>query len=101
MTYVLRRCLIAAGLVWVVATLIFLALRIVHGDPAELLLSQGGVAPDPAIVAELRQQLGLDRPILEQYVAYLGDLLRGDLGRLRRRAEGPRPARARSAARQR
>ena len=44
------------------------AIRLVPGDPAELLLSQGGAAPDPAAVAELREQLGLDRPVWTQYV---------------------------------
>ena len=59
----------------------FLALHLVPGDPAELLLSTGGVAPDPAAVAELRERLGLDRPILTQYRDFLAGLLRVDLGR--------------------
>jgi len=67
--------------VWLVATLIFLVLRLVPGDPAELLLSGGGVAPAPAAVAELRARLGLTRPLHAQYVAFMGQLLRGDLGR--------------------
>jgi peptide/nickel transport system permease protein len=69
------------GLVWVVATIVFLAIHLVPGDPAELLLSQGGVAPDPGAVAELRAQLGLDRPILAQYATGMVRLLHGDLGR--------------------
>ena len=80
MAYVLRRLGVAIGLIWLVATLIFLVLRLIPGDPAELLLSSGGVAPDPAAVAELRERLGLERPLLEQYVAFLGRLARGDLG---------------------
>jgi len=67
--------------VWLVATLIFLVLRLVPGDPAELLLSGGGVAPAPAAVVELRARLGLTRPVHAQYVAFMGQLLRGDLGR--------------------
>jgi peptide/nickel transport system permease protein len=81
MTWFLRRLAISIGLVWVVATIVFLAIHLVPGDPAELLLSQGGVAPDPAAVAELRSQLGLDRPILVQYADGMTRLLRGDLGR--------------------
>jgi ABC-type dipeptide/oligopeptide/nickel transport system permease component len=80
MAYVLRRCLVAAGLVWVVATLIFLVLRIIPGDPAELLLSGGGVAPAPAAVAELRERLGLTRPVHVQYLDFMRQLARGDLG---------------------
>jgi peptide/nickel transport system permease protein len=67
-------------LVLIVATLVFLAIHLVPGDPAELLLSQGGVAPDPATVAELREKLGLDAPLLDQYVNYLAALLHGNLG---------------------
>jgi ABC-type dipeptide/oligopeptide/nickel transport system permease component len=80
MSYILRRCLVAAGLVWVVATLIFLVLRIIPGDPAELLLSGGGVAPAPAAVAELRERLGLTRPLRAQYLDFMRQVLRGDLG---------------------
>ena len=80
MGYVARRCLVAAGLVWVVATLIFLLLRIIPGDPAELHLSGGGVAPAPAAVAELRERLGLTRALHVQYLDFMGQILRGDLG---------------------
>ena len=65
---------------WVVATLIFLLLRIVPGDPAEILLSSGGVAPPKAAVAALRERLGLERPLHVQYLAFLRDLARGQLG---------------------
>src|SRR5271163_2924992 len=80
MIWFLRRLAISIGLVWVVATIVFMAIHLLPGDPAELLLSQGGVAPDPAAVTELRTQLGLDRPILVQYAAGMNGLLHGDLG---------------------
>ncbi|MBV9827616.1 MAG: ABC transporter permease [Alphaproteobacteria bacterium] len=80
MVWLLRRLAVSTGLVWVVATIVFLAIHLVPGDPAELLLSQGGVAPDPAAVAELRTQLGLDQPILVQYGDSMLHLLGGDLG---------------------
>lgn len=79
--YAIRRSLVAIGLVWVVVTLVFLALHLVPGDPVELLLSGGGgVVPDPAIVAEYREWLGLDRPLWVQYGEYLRRLLVLDLG---------------------
>ena len=81
MPWFVRRILASLVLVWVVASIVFLAIRLVPGDPAELLLSQGGVAPDPAAVAELHNQLGLDRPLLTQYFSNFGHLLVGDLGR--------------------
>jgi peptide/nickel transport system permease protein len=68
-------------LAWIVATIVFMALHLVPGDPAELLLSTGGISPDAATVAELREKLGLDRPLLTQYLGFLNGLLRGDLGR--------------------
>jgi peptide/nickel transport system permease protein len=80
LSYVARRVAVAIGLVWFVATVVFLAIHLVPGDAAEMLLSQGGVAPDPAVVAELREKLGLDQPLLHQYAAYLSGLLHGNLG---------------------
>jgi peptide/nickel transport system permease protein len=81
MGWLLRRIGISLALIWVVASIVFLAIHLVPGDPAELLLSQGGASPDPAIVAELRQQMGLDRPILVQYRDHMLGLLHFDLGR--------------------
>ena len=80
LAWTLRRLGVSVVLVWTVATLVFLAIRLVPGDPAELLLSQGGGAPDPAAVGELREQLGLDRPVLAQYAANMAGALQGDLG---------------------
>ena len=81
MIYVAGRLLTTLGLAWAVATIVFLTLHLVPGDPAELLLSTSGVSPDPIAVAELRQRLGLDRPLHVQYFTFVEGLLRGDLGR--------------------
>ena len=78
--WVLRRVGVSLILAWIVATIVFLALHLVPGDPAEILLSTGGASPDPVAVAELRERLGLERPLLEQYLGFLRGLLRGDLG---------------------
>jgi peptide/nickel transport system permease protein len=80
MGWVLRRIGVSILLVWVVASVVFLAIHLVPGDPAELLLSQGGAAPDPATVADLRDQLGLNQPLLTQYIQNMRHLLHGDLG---------------------
>jgi peptide/nickel transport system permease protein len=64
-------------MLWLLASLVFLLLRVAPGDPIDALL--GPKAP-PAARAALRQQLGLDRPLLEQYGHFLGQLLQGDLG---------------------
>jgi peptide/nickel transport system permease protein len=78
--FIARRLALALAMAWVVATIVFLALHLVPGDPAELLLSSGGAMPDAGAVAELREKLGLDRPLLVQYGAFLAGLARGDLG---------------------
>ena len=80
MAWIARRIGTSLLLIWVVASIVFLAIHMVPGDPAELLLSQGGAAPDAGAVAQLREQLGLDRPLLEQYLASARQFVRGDLG---------------------
>ncbi len=78
--WLLRRIATSLTLAFIVATIVFLTLHMVPGDPAEILLSTGGVSPDPAAVAELREKLGLEKPLIDQYLAFLGGVLRGDLG---------------------
>lgn len=80
LAFAARRLAISLFLVWVVASLVFLVIHMIPGDPAELLLAQGGIAPDPAAVADLRERLGLDRPLLAQYLDYLTALLQADFG---------------------
>ncbi len=75
-----RRVGVSLVLAFVVMTVVFMALHLVPGDPAELMLSTGGISPDPAAVAELRERLGLNRPLLEQYLGFVQGVLRGDLG---------------------
>ncbi len=81
MSWLLRRLGVSFLLIWIVASIVFLAIRMIPGDPATLLLSQGGVAPDPGAVAALRGQLGLDQPFWMQYLQSFGDALQGNLGR--------------------
>lgn len=69
----------AVLLLWAAATLAFAALRLVPGDPVEVMLGpQAQVSQD--VKDALRTELGLDRPLWEQYLSYLGQLVRGDLG---------------------
>lgn len=80
LAFAARRLVVSVGLVWAVASLVFLVIHLIPGDPAELLLSQGGIAPDPAAVEELRDRLGLNLPLWRQYLDYMGGLLQGDFG---------------------
>ena len=75
---ILKRLLEGAATVWAAVTITFFALRIAGGDPTSSLLAQGLVTNAQA--EELRRSLGLDSPLLIQYLDYLRDLLRGDLG---------------------
>jgi dipeptide transport system permease protein len=62
-----------------VTLLSFAMIRLVPGDPIELLVGERGM--DPARHAELRHEFGLDRPLLEQYGIYVAQVFRGDLGK--------------------
>ena len=60
-----------------VATLVFSLIHLIPGDPAQAMLGEGASEAD---VVQLRRQLGLDRPLAEQYFAFLVGLARADLG---------------------
>ena len=77
--YISKRLLISIPVVWGVVTLTFLSVHLIPGDPAEVMLSQWGGSAEN--IAQLRKELGLDRPFVEQYVRYWAALLRGNLGR--------------------
>jgi dipeptide transport system permease protein len=62
-----------------VTLLAFVFIRLLPGDPIEIMAGERGV--DPARHAELMAQLGYDRPLWQQYLGYIGDVAQGDLGR--------------------
>ena len=62
-----------------VTLLTFALIRLVPGDPIDILVGERGI--DPARHAMLRVELGLDKPLLSQYFIYIKNLLKGDLGR--------------------
>jgi peptide/nickel transport system permease protein len=74
---VVRRLAAAVALVWLVASLTFVLVRLAPGDPAALLVPPSATAAD---AARLRAALGLDQPLAAQYGRWLSGLLRGDLG---------------------
>ena len=63
-----------------VTVVVFLMLHLAPGDPVSVILSAKAVAYTEEDVIALRQQLGLDRPLAVQYLTWVGDALRGDLG---------------------
>ncbi|MGI5207679.1 ABC transporter permease [Spirillospora sp. CA-108201] len=75
----LRRLLALPLVLLGIALIVFTLNRLVPGDPAQIYA--GGDHANPADVARLRELWGLDQPVVEQFVRYLGQLLRGDFGR--------------------
>src|SRR4051812_18713047 len=73
----LLRTVAGVTVVWGVVTLVFVLLRAAPGDPAALLL---GPTATPVQIAAQRHALGLDRPLAEQYLAWLSRFSRGDWG---------------------
>jgi len=75
---ILRRAVALVATLFLVSLLVFTVVRVLPGDPALLIMGTEG---SPEAAAALRRAMGLDRPILVQYVEWLGGALRGDLGR--------------------
>lgn len=74
------RLLGAVVVLWAVATLIFFAIRLVPGDPAQAILGGPGSQASAASLRLVREQYGLDRPLVVQYLTQLGHLATGNLG---------------------
>lgn len=80
-SFLIRRFLQLAFVLWGGATLLFFLFFLLPTNPAEQMASGGGNrAPDPQVVANIEEQLGLNKPILVQYKDYLARVVRGDLG---------------------
>jgi peptide/nickel transport system permease protein len=75
--YILRRLAQVVPVLLLVSTLVFFVFRIIPGDQAVVRLGMGA---DPQAVRELRDVLGLNRPLYIQYLEWLGKAVRGDLG---------------------
>ncbi|MEO3924837.1 ABC transporter permease [Plantactinospora sp. CA-294935] len=75
--FVLNRALKAVLTVWIAITATFFLLRLLPGDPTTLMV-EGDMTPE--MRAALLETYGLDRPLLEQYVSYLRELLHGNFG---------------------
>ncbi|WP_350278205.1 nickel ABC transporter permease [Kribbella sp. HUAS MG21] len=75
--YVVRRLFFSLFVLWGAVTIIFVVLRLVPGDPAYIML---GPDADQTQVAALREQLGLDQPLIQQYATYLANVVHLDFG---------------------
>ncbi|KAF0100866.1 MAG: peptide/nickel transport system permease protein [Rhodospirillaceae bacterium] len=77
--YLTRRVLLMVLTLFGMSVLIFVMLRLVPGNIADILVDSAGIA-DPKEKAKIAAELGLDRPIFDQYLQWIGGLVRGDLG---------------------
>ncbi|MCA9858106.1 MAG: ABC transporter permease [Thermomicrobiales bacterium] len=76
--YLLERLLQLLVTLWAISLVVFVMLRLAPGDPASIMM---GEQASPEQVDALRRDMGLDEPILVQYVRYMENLLHGDFGR--------------------
>jgi ABC-type dipeptide/oligopeptide/nickel transport system permease component len=82
--YIARRLIFSVFVLWGALTVVFLAVRAVPGDPAQMMLGTDATAAD---VEALREKLGLNRPLVVQYASYMLQTLRLDLGESLRMAQ--------------
>lgn len=76
-TYVVRRLLLMVPTLLLVSVIVFLIMRLIPGDVVSLMFQDLGYAQS---LAEMRARLGLDLPLHQQYLRWMGQLLRADLG---------------------
>jgi peptide/nickel transport system permease protein len=77
--YLTRRILLMVVTLFGMSVFIFVLLRLVPGNVVDILVDSAGIV-DPQEKAKIAHELGLDRPILEQYTQWIGGLVHGDLG---------------------
>src|SRR5205823_9286371 len=75
--YLVRRLILTIPVLLGVATLVFALIHFIPGDPAQAILGEGATQEE---VAQLRARLGLDRPLIVHYGAFLKGVAHGDLG---------------------
>ncbi len=78
-TYLIRRLFLMLLTLFGISVLVFVMLRLVPGNIVDILFDSAGMI-NPAEKAKIEQELGLDQPILVQYVHWIGGLFQGDLG---------------------
>lgn len=77
LTYIAKRLLATIPVIGIVALIVFAIIRLTPGDPAAIIAGDNTTSEQ---LEQIRQYMGLDRPIYIQFVLWMGQLLRGDLG---------------------
>jgi peptide/nickel transport system permease protein len=76
--YILRRILVTIPILLIVTVIVFSVMQLLPGDPARMVLGQEAT---PHALEVMRERLGLNRPLHEQYLVWLAGVVQGDLGR--------------------
>jgi peptide/nickel transport system permease protein len=76
--YLIKRLILVVPVLLGVSVIVFLVMVLIPGDPATAIL---GAYATPENLAHLREELGLDKPLIQQYLIWLGNILHGDFGR--------------------
>jgi len=79
-SYIIRRLIMFIPVFLVSSALVFSLMHLAPGDPVELMFRGAGRPTDPRIVEEIRERLGLDKPLYEQYFIWIVNFFKGDLG---------------------
>lgn len=77
-TYILRRCVQAVPVLFGITLFTFLIAHLVPGDPVQAFAGDKQLSPE--LAAQIRHQYGLDKPLWQQYITYMDDLVHGDMG---------------------
>lgn len=75
--YLIKRILLALGVIFAISAITFFVLNIVPGDPVRVMV---GDMADEATIQRVREQMGLNKPVIEQYANWLTNMLHGDFG---------------------
>jgi peptide/nickel transport system permease protein len=75
--YILKRIILVVPVLFLIALMVFILLRLIPGDPVQIMV---GDQADPAVLAAIRHEMGLDKPVMVQFFYWLARIAQGDFG---------------------
>ncbi len=80
-SYIIRRAILAVVVLFLVTLMVFFAMRILPGDPIYMIMTSGEMSNvTEEQIQAMRHEFGLDRPMMLQYISWMGGIFRGDFG---------------------
>ncbi len=80
LNYIISRLMQGILVIFLISIVTFIIMRMMPGDPVRLLLGEGNIRLSEDQIAAIRAKWGLDKPYYEQYLIWLGSMVRGDFG---------------------